>query len=275
MDLTGQPAYPTLPPLVAGRDYPGSYREFVEMFADDAACARYLESLRWPTGFTCRACGVAAEPWRQSRGRLLSRSCRSHTTLTSGTILDKTRTPLTTWFEAAWHVTTAKNGMSAKTLERTLGVRYRVAWSMLQRFRVAMVRSEGVEALTDYPPFWFFERYRGFTAQEIRAMLNLVTPIQETRAYQSIFAEGKASTLKRQLTRRFGSLPTWAEQRIDAANIEQLDAWLDGIFDAESVTALVGHEQEWRPAVSTHRLGPAPALGLLGGAGVSRRRRAA
>jgi transposase-like protein len=73
---------------------------------------------------------------------LLCRSCRRHTTATSGTILDKTRTPLTTWFEAAWHVTTAKNGMSAKTLERTIGVRYRVAWTMLQRFRVAMVRSE-------------------------------------------------------------------------------------------------------------------------------------
>jgi len=39
-------------------------------------------------------------------------------------------------------VTTAKNGLSAKTLERTLGTRYRVAWSMLQRFRVAMVRAE-------------------------------------------------------------------------------------------------------------------------------------
>lgn len=112
------------------------------MFSDDLACARYLESLRWPNGFTCRACGVAAEPWRQSRGRLLCRSCRCHTTVSSGTILDKTRTPLTTWFEAAWHVTTAKNGMSAKTLERTLGVRYRVGWTMLQRFRVAMVRSE-------------------------------------------------------------------------------------------------------------------------------------
>ena len=47
-----------------------------------------------------------------------------------------------TWFEAAWHVSTAKNGLSAKTLERTLGTKYRVAWTMLQRFRVAMVDAE-------------------------------------------------------------------------------------------------------------------------------------
>lgn len=69
-------------------------------------------------------------------------ACRHHATVTAGTVLDKTRTPLTTWFEAAWHVTTAKNGLSAKTLERTLGTTYRVAWAMLQRFRVAMVRAE-------------------------------------------------------------------------------------------------------------------------------------
>ncbi|WP_367113016.1 hypothetical protein [uncultured Thiodictyon sp.] len=40
--------------------------------------------------------------------------------------------------------------------------------------------------------FWFFERFRALTAKDIWAMLNLVTPIQETRAYQSIFAEGEA-----------------------------------------------------------------------------------
>ncbi len=69
-------------------------------------------------------------------------SCRHQASVTAGTILDKTRTPLTTRFEAAWHVTTAKNGLSAKTIEHTIGTRYRVAWTMLQRFRVAMVRSE-------------------------------------------------------------------------------------------------------------------------------------
>ena len=49
---------------------------------------------------------------------------------------------MTTWFEAAWHMATAKNGISAKTLERTLGIHYRVAWTMLQRFRIAMVRAD-------------------------------------------------------------------------------------------------------------------------------------
>lgn len=130
------------PPLVAGRDYPRTYREFVEMFPDDEACASYLERLRWPEGFVCPACKTTATPWRQTRGRLVCSACRHQASVSAGTILDKTRTPLTTWFEAAWHVTTAKTGMSAKTLERTLGARYRVVWTMLQRYRVAMVRAE-------------------------------------------------------------------------------------------------------------------------------------
>ena len=133
---------PTPTELIAGRDYPNNYREFVNWFHDDTACVTFLEKLRWPNGFQCPVCRTVGEPWKQTRGRLVCTSCRHQTTITAGTILEKTRTPLTTWFEAAWHVTTAKNGFSAKTLERTLGTRYRVAWTILQRLRIAMVRSE-------------------------------------------------------------------------------------------------------------------------------------
>jgi len=128
--------------LIAGRDYPRTYREFTVMFPDELACSGYLEKLRWPHLFSCPCCGTEGEAWRQTRGRLLCRHCRHQSSVTSGTILQKTRTPLTTWFEAAWLLTTAKNGLSAKTLERTLGVSYRTAWTMLHRFRVAMVRAE-------------------------------------------------------------------------------------------------------------------------------------
>lgn len=128
--------------LINRIDFPDTYREFVQEFPDEAACATYLEKLRWPSGFCCPACQTNGEPWRQTRGRLVCSTCRHQTSVTVGTIMEKTRTPLTTWFEAAWHLTTAKNGLSAKTLERTLGTSYRTAWAMLQRYRVSMVRSE-------------------------------------------------------------------------------------------------------------------------------------
>ena len=122
-------------------NFPLNYRDFVKKFPDDACCAAYLERLRWPNGFVCPVCQEQQEPWRQTRGRLVCPKCRHQSTVTAGTIFDKTRTPLTTWFDAAWHVTTAKNGMSAKTLERTMDISYHVAWHMLHRFRVAMVRA--------------------------------------------------------------------------------------------------------------------------------------
>ena len=122
--------------------YPDYIREFFQMFPNNQACFDYLVRLRWPEGFVCPECNKQSEPWSASKNRLVCQRCKHKVVVTAGTLFEKTRTPLTTWFDAAWHVTTAKSGMSAKTLERTLGTSYHVAWMMLQRFRVAMVNSE-------------------------------------------------------------------------------------------------------------------------------------
>ena len=124
------------------KEYPYTIRDFFHMFPNENACLNYLIDLRWPTGYVCPACHQACSPWHESRRRLACPLCRHKVTVTADTIFENTRTPLTTWLDAAWHVTTAKNGLSAKTLERTIGTSYHVAWMMLQRFRVAMVNSE-------------------------------------------------------------------------------------------------------------------------------------
>jgi len=62
--------------LVAGIDHPVAYRAYVEMLPGEAAWLRYVEALRWQDGFVCPACGSAAEPWRASRDRLVSRAWR-------------------------------------------------------------------------------------------------------------------------------------------------------------------------------------------------------
>ena len=57
---------------------------------------------------------------------------------TAGTLSARTRTPLTVWFEAAWRMTTSKNGLSAVELQHTSGLgSYQTAWTMLHRFRLA------------------------------------------------------------------------------------------------------------------------------------------
>jgi transposase-like protein len=128
---------------LAGEDYPGTWSQFLEWFPDDAACARYLERLRWRGAFACPGCGVLAEPYRASRGRLMCTACGHQASVSAGTIFDKTRTPLTVWFAAAWYVTSQKHGVSALGLQRVLGLgSYQTAWTLMHRFRRAMVRPE-------------------------------------------------------------------------------------------------------------------------------------
>jgi hypothetical protein len=78
--------------LVSGLDYPRDWNQFLDWFADEAACLSYLEQLRWPEGFVCPRCGDASEPYRSSRSRFMCRVCRYQCTVTAGTVFDKTRT---------------------------------------------------------------------------------------------------------------------------------------------------------------------------------------
>src|SRR5680860_1180945 len=69
--------------------------------------------------------------------------CGRKTSVTAGTIFEGTRTPLSSWFAAAWFVTSQKQGLSALGLQSALGLgSYQTAWMMLHRFRVAMVRPD-------------------------------------------------------------------------------------------------------------------------------------
>jgi transposase-like protein len=124
----------------AGRHYPRSVGEFQAWFRTDRDCLDYLEWLRWPTGFVCPACG-RDRGWRLGDGRFMCSDCGTRTSVTAGTIFDRTRTPLTVWFAACWLFATGKDGVSALSLKRTLEIgSYQTAWAMLHRLRSVLVR---------------------------------------------------------------------------------------------------------------------------------------
>ena len=127
---------------VGGRDYPRTFQEFRSWFPDDAACREYLGRLRWGDGFSCPRCGCGAY-WRTGAGLWMCVECGLKTSATAGTILHRSHTPLSTWFAAIWFVTSQKNGVSAKSLQDTLGFgSYETAWAWLHKLRRAMVRPE-------------------------------------------------------------------------------------------------------------------------------------
>ena len=125
---------------VAGAHYPRSTGEFLSWFATDDDCLDYLEWLRWPGGFVCPDCGNAGG-WRLAGGRVKCGGCGSRTSVTAGTIFDRTRTPLTVWFHACWLFAAAKDGVSAQYLQRALEISsYQTARAMLHRLRSALAR---------------------------------------------------------------------------------------------------------------------------------------
>ena len=124
-------------------DYPRNVIEFEEFFPDEEAAHRYLEGLRWPEGFHCPRCAETTAAWRSGRGLLICAACRQQISVTAGTLFDKTRKPLRSWFHVAWEITNAKQGVNALTMRHRLGLRsYQTAWSWLHKFRRAMVRPD-------------------------------------------------------------------------------------------------------------------------------------
>lgn len=125
--------------------FPKSLPEFQHLFPDDAACATYLEKTRWCDEFACPYCGVLGEPFRISTrpGVLTCRACRRQTGLTVGTVMERSHTPLSTWFWAAYLVASQTQGISAVQFQRQLGLtRYETAFGILHKLRAAMVRPD-------------------------------------------------------------------------------------------------------------------------------------
>jgi len=132
------------PPFLFGEVFPKSLPEFQRLFPDEAACAAYLEKAKWPDGFECPHCKTAGLPYRfTERPKVLRcRKCERDTGLAAGTVMQDTHTSLSTWFWAAYLMTSQTQGMSAVQFQRQLGLsRYETAFQMLHKLRAGMVRA--------------------------------------------------------------------------------------------------------------------------------------
>jgi transposase-like protein len=122
--------------------FPKTLRQFQSDFATEESCQQYLAACRWPDGFVCPRCGHGRAYELVKQRRRQCAKCRHQVSLTSETILHRTKTPLTCWFWAAYLMTADKRGVSALLLQRQLGLsRYETSWMMLHKLRRAMVNT--------------------------------------------------------------------------------------------------------------------------------------
>jgi transposase-like protein len=123
--------------------FPRTVMEFQGRFPDERACWEYLVACRWPDGYRCPRCGSQSAALLAGRRLWQCSGCRYQVSVTAGTVLHKTHTPLHLWFWAAYLMSTPTPGLSAVQLQRQLGLsRYDTAWTMLHKLRRAMVNPE-------------------------------------------------------------------------------------------------------------------------------------
>jgi hypothetical protein len=122
------------------RDFPKTATEFEKRFATEEDCRAYWIKARWGDKPACARCG-STYVWPIRGGTTFEcRDCDHQTSLTAGTVLEKTRKPLKVWFRAVFEISTRRTGISAMDLMRIMGFgSYKTAWSWLHKLRAALV----------------------------------------------------------------------------------------------------------------------------------------
>jgi hypothetical protein len=118
-----------------------SLPQFQKAFPGEESCALFLFKQRWPQGwFVCPGCGGGRAALLKSRAWTYECiDCGRQTSITAGTVMHRTKLPLTIWFWAAHLMATHSNGMSALQIMPQLGLSYRTAWLLTQKLRRSMV----------------------------------------------------------------------------------------------------------------------------------------
>ncbi|MGJ8570629.1 MAG: IS1595 family transposase [Hoeflea sp.] len=117
------------------------------IFHDEDAAREHLEAIRWPHGPNCPHCGninpdtiakVEGKKQTHRKGLYYCNECAGQFTVTVGSVMERSKVPLSKWVFAFHLFAASKKGMSAHQLHRMLGVTYKTAWFMAHRIREAM-----------------------------------------------------------------------------------------------------------------------------------------
>ena len=116
------------------------------IFHDEAKAEAHIAASRWGGEPNCPHCGslrVRRMEGKTQAGYFLCNDCRDKFTVRTGTIMERSHIPLHKWLLATHLLSASKKGMSAKQIERMLGITYRSAWFLCHRIREAMDGSTG------------------------------------------------------------------------------------------------------------------------------------
>lgn len=120
------------------------------IFHHDDKAREALEAIRWPNGVVCPHCGnLDQDKIAQGKGKVhraglyYCAACNGQFTVTVGTVMERSKIPISKWLLAMHLMGASKKGMSALQLQRMLGVTYKSAWFLCHRIREAMAAKAG------------------------------------------------------------------------------------------------------------------------------------
>ncbi len=113
-------------------------KQFKARFPNDAACLQHLFAQEFPYP-KCDKCGKVGQFYMNKARACFSCSCgQSHIYPKVGTIFEKSSTSLHDWFFAIFLMSTSKNGVASRELQRHLGVTLKTAWRMQIKIKEMM-----------------------------------------------------------------------------------------------------------------------------------------
>ena len=115
-------------------------------FNTDRKCRLYLEKLRWGKSVTCTKCNSTnIVGLKKQVGRYHCNNCSTTFSVLSDTIFEYSGLPLSKWFVIVGLMLNSKMGISAKDIQRNLGITYKSAWYSAMRVRCAMIDQCNIE----------------------------------------------------------------------------------------------------------------------------------
>ncbi|MDE2104693.1 MAG: IS1595 family transposase [Patescibacteria group bacterium] len=129
-----------------------TFKEFQASYPDDGACLdRIMKEQFGGLKISCPGCGADSTFSRITKRRAYAcQWCGHHIYPCAGTIFEKSRTPLTTWFFAMYLMTSTRHGVAAKEIERQTGVTYKTAWRICHELRKLMAAADSHTPLSGH-----------------------------------------------------------------------------------------------------------------------------
>src|SRR5580704_17871814 len=122
---------------------------FDAMFPNDDTCLEWLKNHLYPDGIHCKKCCKVTKHHRvASRPSYSCDQCGNHVHPTADTIYHKSPTPLRLWFYAVYLMASTRCGISAKQIQREMGVTYKTAWRMFKQIRSMLADDDGGDPLS-------------------------------------------------------------------------------------------------------------------------------